>query len=85
MAENTIQWEEDADGIVTLTLDDPTGSANVMNEHYKESMHKAVERLIRLVAEKDSITGVVIASAKKTFFAGGDLEGDDPGRPRAGR
>jgi len=71
MAENTIQWDKDADGIVTLTLDDPTGSANVMNEHYKESMHKAVERL---VAEKDSITGVVITSAKKTFFAGGDLK-----------
>ncbi len=72
MAENTIQWDKDADGIVTLTLDDPTGSANVMNEHYKESMHKAVERL---VAEKDSITGVVITSGKKTFFAGGDLKG----------
>ena len=72
MAENTIQWDKDADGIVTLTLDDPTGSANVMNEHYKESMHNAVERL---VAEKDSVTGVVIASAKKTFFAGGDLKG----------
>jgi 3-hydroxyacyl-CoA dehydrogenase / enoyl-CoA hydratase / 3-hydroxybutyryl-CoA epimerase len=72
MAENTIQWDKDSDGIVTLTLDDPTGSANVMNEHYKQSMHDAVERL---VAEKDSITGVVIASAKKTFFAGGDLKG----------
>src|ERR1700678_3543751 len=72
MAENTIQWDKDGDGIVTLTLDDPTGSANVMNEHYAESMHKAVEKL---VAEKDSITGVVIASAKKTFFAGGDLKG----------
>ncbi|MBX5488023.1 MAG: enoyl-CoA hydratase/isomerase family protein, partial [Mycolicibacterium hassiacum] len=72
MAENTIKWDKDADGIVTLTLDDPTGSANVMNEHYKESMHNAVERL---VAEKDSITGVVITSAKKTFFAGGDLKG----------
>lgn len=71
MAENTIKWEKDADGIVTLTLDDPTGSANVMNEHYKESMHNAVEKL---VAEKDSITGVVVASAKKTFFAGGDLK-----------
>ena len=71
MAENTIQWDKDADGIVTLTLDDPTGSANVMNEHYSESMHNAVERL---VAEKDSITGVVITSAKKTFFAGGDLK-----------
>jgi 3-hydroxyacyl-CoA dehydrogenase/enoyl-CoA hydratase/3-hydroxybutyryl-CoA epimerase len=72
MAENTIHWDKDADGIVTLTLDDPTGSANVMNEHYRESMHNAVERL---VAEKDSITGVVITSAKKTFFAGGDLKG----------
>jgi 3-hydroxyacyl-CoA dehydrogenase / enoyl-CoA hydratase / 3-hydroxybutyryl-CoA epimerase len=72
MAKNTIQWDKDADGIVTLTMDDPTGSANVMNEHYAESMHNTVERL---VAEKDSITGVVITSAKKTFFAGGDLKG----------
>jgi enoyl-CoA hydratase/carnithine racemase len=72
VTENTIQWDKDGDGIVTLTLDDPTGSANVMNEHYAESMHRAVERL---VAEKDSITGVVITSAKKTFFAGGDLKG----------
>ncbi|MGB3894095.1 MAG: 3-hydroxyacyl-CoA dehydrogenase NAD-binding domain-containing protein [Mycolicibacter sinensis] len=71
MAENTIKWDKDDDGIVTLTLDDPTGSANVMNEHYSQSMHNAVQRL---VAEKDSITGVVITSAKKTFFAGGDLK-----------
>jgi 3-hydroxyacyl-CoA dehydrogenase/enoyl-CoA hydratase/3-hydroxybutyryl-CoA epimerase len=72
MADNTIQWDKDADGIVTLTLDDPTGSANVMNEHYTESMRNAVDRL---ESEKDSITGVVITSAKKTFFAGGDLKG----------
>src|SRR6202000_3261883 len=72
MAENTIHWDKDADGIVTLTLDDPTGSANVMNEHYAESMDNAVEKLVE---EKDSVTGVVITSAKKTFFAGGDLKG----------
>jgi 3-hydroxyacyl-CoA dehydrogenase/enoyl-CoA hydratase/3-hydroxybutyryl-CoA epimerase len=72
MAENTIQWDKDADGIVTLTMDDPTGSANVMNEHYQQSMHTAVERLF---AEQESVTGVVITSAKKTFFAGGDLKG----------
>ncbi len=72
MADNTIQWDKDGDGIVTLTMDDPSGSANVMNEAYIESMGKAVDRL---VAEKDSITGVVITSAKKTFFAGGDLKG----------
>ncbi|MBX9639559.1 MAG: enoyl-CoA hydratase/isomerase family protein, partial [Mycobacteriaceae bacterium] len=71
MADNTIQWDKDADGIVTLTMDDPSGSANVMNEAYLESMGKAVDRL---VAEKDSITGVVITSGKKTFFAGGDVK-----------
>ena len=70
MAANTIQWDKDAEGIVTLTMDDPSGSANVMNEAYIESMGKAVERI---VSEKDSITGVVITSSKKTFFAGGDL------------
>jgi 3-hydroxyacyl-CoA dehydrogenase / enoyl-CoA hydratase / 3-hydroxybutyryl-CoA epimerase len=72
MAENTIVWDKDADGIVTLTMDDPTGSANVMNEHYTESMSKAVERLV--AEDPASITGVVITSAKNTFFAGGDLK-----------
>jgi 3-hydroxyacyl-CoA dehydrogenase/enoyl-CoA hydratase/3-hydroxybutyryl-CoA epimerase len=78
MAENTIQWDKDADGIVTLTMDDPSGSANVMNENYLESMDNAVDRI---VAEKDSITGVVITSAKKTFFAGGDLTAMAQARP----
>ena len=71
MAENTIHWDKDDDGIVTLTLDDPSGSANVMNEAYIESMGKAVDRI---VAGQDSIAGVVITSAKKTFFAGGDVK-----------
>ncbi|MCR1785224.1 enoyl-CoA hydratase/isomerase family protein [Nocardioides carbamazepini] len=66
-----VRYERDADGIVTLTLDDPNQSANTMNELYRESMAAAVERLY---AEQDDITGVVIASAKKTFFAGGDLK-----------
>ncbi|RKQ91158.1 short chain enoyl-CoA hydratase /3-hydroxyacyl-CoA dehydrogenase [Solirubrobacter pauli] len=67
---DTIRWEQDGDGVVILTLDDPSQSANTMNEAYKASMRATVERL---EAEKDSITGVVITSAKKTFFAGGDL------------
>lgn len=71
MAESTtIKWEQDEDGIVVLTLDDPNQSANTMNRAYAESMAATVERL---QAERDSITGIVIASAKKTFFAGGDL------------
>ncbi|WP_104089683.1 3-hydroxyacyl-CoA dehydrogenase NAD-binding domain-containing protein [Arthrobacter sp. GMC3] len=68
---NIIGWQQDADGIVILTIDDPEQSANTMNAAYGPSMKKAVERL---VAEKDSITGVILTSAKKTFFAGGDLK-----------
>ncbi|MGH3931687.1 MAG: enoyl-CoA hydratase-related protein, partial [Pseudonocardiaceae bacterium] len=65
-----IRWQSDADGIVTLILDDPGQSANTMNERYVTSMGETVDRL---EAERDSITGVIITSAKKTFFAGGDL------------
>jgi len=67
---NSIVWAKDADGIVTLTLDDPDHSANIMNVLYRESMTATVARL---VSEKASIRGVIITSAKKTFFAGGDL------------
>ncbi len=64
------QWEKDADGVVVLTMDDPGGSANTMNDTFIESLEKTLDRL---EAEKDDIAGVVITSAKKTFFAGADL------------
>jgi len=67
---NTIRWDQDSDGIVVLTLDDPNQSSNTMNADFRESFKSTVERL---ESEKDSIAGVVITSAKKTFFAGGDL------------
>ena len=67
---SAVRYERDVDGIVTLTLDDPSASANTMNELYQRSMHVAVERFYD---ELDEITGVVVTSAKKTFFAGGNL------------
>ncbi|HEX8977831.1 MAG TPA: 3-hydroxyacyl-CoA dehydrogenase NAD-binding domain-containing protein [Solirubrobacteraceae bacterium] len=67
---STIRWERDADGVVILTLDDPNQSANTMNAAYAESIKATVDRL---EAERDEIKGVIITSAKKTFFAGGDL------------
>lgn len=70
MSQSAIRWEKDADNIVTLTLDDPNQSANTMNELYGKSM---AETVARLQAEKADIAGVIITSAKKTFFAGGDL------------
>ena len=73
MTEQTaVDYERGDDGVVVLTLDDPTSSANTMNDLYRESMHRAVDRLH---AERDEVTGVVVTSAKRTFFAGGDLKG----------
>jgi 3-hydroxyacyl-CoA dehydrogenase/enoyl-CoA hydratase/3-hydroxybutyryl-CoA epimerase len=70
MTENMIGWERGDDGVVVLTMDDPTQNANTMNELFGTSFRETVQRL---VAEKDTITGVVITSAKQMFFAGGDL------------
>ena len=67
---STIRWERDEDGVVILTLDDPSQSANTMNAAYAASIKATVDRL---EAGRDEITGVIITSAKKTFFAGGDL------------
>jgi 3-hydroxyacyl-CoA dehydrogenase / enoyl-CoA hydratase / 3-hydroxybutyryl-CoA epimerase len=66
----TIQYDKGADGIVVLTIDDPSQGANTMNAAYIASMGATVDRL---EAEKDDIKGVVVTSGKKTFFAGGDL------------
>ena len=69
--ESAIRYARDAEGIVTLTMDDPSGSVNLMNEAFKSSLRQVVDRLY---GELDQVTGVILASAKKTFFAGGDLE-----------
>ncbi|MET4921140.1 3-hydroxyacyl-CoA dehydrogenase NAD-binding domain-containing protein [Streptomyces sp. PSRA5] len=67
----TIRWEQDATGVVTLVLDDPAQSANTMNRAFRTSVAAVAARA---EAEKDSIRGIIVTSAKKTFFAGGDLK-----------
>ncbi|NED15971.1 3-hydroxyacyl-CoA dehydrogenase NAD-binding domain-containing protein [Streptomyces sp. SID9124] len=67
----TIRWEQDETGVVTLVLDDPNQSANTMNQAFKDSIAAVADRA---EAEKDSIRGIIYTSAKKTFFAGGDLK-----------
>ncbi|MBQ0862642.1 3-hydroxyacyl-CoA dehydrogenase NAD-binding domain-containing protein [Streptomyces smyrnaeus] len=69
-ASSTIRWDQDSDGIVTLTFDDPDQSANTMNAAFQTSLTAVADRL---EAERESVRGVVMTSAKKTFFAGGDL------------
>jgi 3-hydroxyacyl-CoA dehydrogenase/enoyl-CoA hydratase/3-hydroxybutyryl-CoA epimerase len=62
-------------GIVNIVLDDPNQSANTMNQDYSDSMAAAVDRLVQQIADDpESVKGVIVSSAKKTFFAGGDLK-----------
>jgi len=67
---NRIRYERGGDGVVVLTLDNPDGSANTWDSTFATALSEAVARL---EAERDELTGVVITSAKRTFFAGGDL------------
>ena len=55
---SAVRYDKDADGIVTLTLDDPKSSANTMNDRYAAAMGEAVDRLEEDVAGGD-VAGVV--------------------------
>ena len=65
---SAFKYEKDADGIVTITMDQ-TGPVNAMNAEYRQAMSDTVNKL----EAEEGLVGVVLASAKKTFFAGGDL------------
>ncbi len=65
---SVFKYDKDSDGIVTITMD-MTGPVNSMNAEYREAMHDTVARL----GAEEGLVGVVITSAKSTFFAGGNL------------
>lgn len=65
---SVFRYERDNDGIVTVTMD-MTGPVNAMNAEY----HGAMSETIAKLEAEQGLTGVVFASAKKVFFAGGDL------------
>jgi len=65
------KWDQDGEGIVTLTWDMPGKPVNLLSMSAVEDLAKAAE-----AAKTDAtIKGVVITSAKKgNFCAGADLE-----------
>ena len=66
----TFNYEKDSDNIVTVTMD-MSGPVNAMNDEYVALMGETIDRL---EAERESIAGVVLTSAKSSFFAGGDIK-----------
>jgi len=71
MAGSPVRFDKDAENVVTLTFDAPDSPVNTMTEAWQAAFTDAVARLAR---EKASTKGVILASAKKTFFAGAELK-----------
>ncbi|HZN48201.1 MAG TPA: 3-hydroxyacyl-CoA dehydrogenase NAD-binding domain-containing protein, partial [Ramlibacter sp.] len=67
----TIRYEL-ADGIATLTFDEPGSPVNTMCAQWQEDLSAAVQQVLK---DQDAIRGIVLASTKTTFFAGADLKG----------
>ena len=67
----TVRYAVDADGIATLTFDDPGSAVNTMTVQWQHDLAEVVAQLER---DKERIRGVLLASAKSTFFAGAELK-----------
>ncbi len=62
-------YERDADGVVTVTLDNPDRPVNLMDAKFAPTMDAVLDQL----ANESDLKGAIITSAKSTFFAGGDI------------
>src|SRR4051794_17357172 len=71
MTMKTIRYDLAADGIATLTFDEPDSPVNTMRPEWQDDLAAAAELLER---DKAQIKGVLLASAKSTFFAGAELK-----------
>ena len=66
----TIQYDI-ADGIATITFDEPGSPVNTMCAQWQ---HDLTEVTAQVVKDSAQIKGIILASAKATFFAGADLK-----------
>ena len=65
----TIAFAQDAQGIVTLTLDYPGTSMNVIDHSLMDDLRDCIAR----VAADPAVIGAIVTSGKQAFVAGADL------------
>src|SRR5262245_26729535 len=63
----TFKWNQDADGIVTLTWDDPERTMNVLSGGAMRDLDAAIQK----IASDASIKGAIITSGKANGFCAG--------------
>lgn len=60
-----------ADGIATITFDEPDSPVNTMCLQWQEDMCEVTAHVLK---DKHAIQGILLASSKSSFFAGADLK-----------
>ena len=70
MITNTIRYELQ-DGIATITFDEQGSPVNTMCRQWQQDLQAVTAQVLQ---DKDQISGIVLASAKSSFFAGADLK-----------
>jgi 3-hydroxyacyl-CoA dehydrogenase/enoyl-CoA hydratase/3-hydroxybutyryl-CoA epimerase len=67
----TIQYAVQ-DGIAVITFDEENSPVNTMCLQWQDDLDAVAAQVAK---DKDAIRGIILASAKSTFFAGADLKG----------
>jgi len=68
----TVRYEIDDTGVATMTFDAPGEAVNTMSAQWLADLGEVVDGLER---DRARLRGVLLASAKSTFFAGAELHG----------
>ena len=67
---NTIRYSLQ-DGIATVTFDEPGSPVNTMCQQWQDDLHDLASQVLQ---DRAAIRGMLLTSAKSTFFAGADLK-----------
>jgi 3-hydroxyacyl-CoA dehydrogenase/enoyl-CoA hydratase/3-hydroxybutyryl-CoA epimerase len=77
-----VRWEWGDDGIVIVVLDDPGRTTNMINVRHYDGMNACLDDL---ESRRGDLRGVIITSAKRSFFSGMDGDpGEVPAEEAAG-
>ena len=72
MTFSTLRYALSPEGIATVTFDEPGSPVNTMKPEWQADMLALADQLH---ADQAALKGVLLTSAKTTFFAGADLKG----------